>query len=110
LKSNNTHPVYWSNAGRADLVEIVEYIAQDSPQTALKVLEALEKETKKLSRFPNNGRIIPELKKHNVYKYREFIHAPWRIFYKIEETNVFILAVIDGRRNVEDLLLTRQLR
>lgn len=110
MKSNKTHPIYWSNAARADLVEIVEYIAKDSPQTALKDLDELEKETKKLSRFPNSGRIIPELKKHNVYKYRELIHAPWRIFYRMEETNVFILAVIDGRRNVEDLLLTRQLR
>jgi toxin ParE1/3/4 len=110
LKSGKSHPVYWSHAARADLAEIIEYIAQDSSQTTLKVLEALENETEKPGRFPKSGRIIPELKKHNIYKYRELIHAPWRIFYKLEETNVFVLAVIDGRRNVEDLLLARQLR
>lgn len=104
------YTVYWSHAAKDDLTEIIEYIAKDSPQTALKILKTLESQTKKLDRFPKNGRIIPELKKHNIYKYRELIHAPWRIFYKTEEEKVFFLAVIDGRRNVEDLLLRRQLR
>jgi toxin ParE1/3/4 len=104
------YPAYWSHAAKADLSEIIEYIDKDPPQTVLKVLKTLESQTKKLDQFPKSGRIIPELKKHNIYKYRELIHAPWRIFYKTEEEKVFILAVIDGRRNVEDLLLRRQLR
>jgi hypothetical protein len=29
---------------------------------------------------------------------------------KIEDKDIFILAVIDGRRNIEDVLLKRQLR
>jgi len=40
----------------------------------------------------------------------EYIADPWRTFYKTEEEKVFILTDIDGRRNVEDLLLRRQLR
>ncbi len=104
------YPVYWSQTAKTDLAEIVEYIAKDSPQTALKVLKTLESQIKKLYQFPKSGRIVPELKKHNIYKYRELIHGPWRIFYKTEENKVFILAVVDGRRNVEDLLLRRQLR
>jgi hypothetical protein len=39
--------------------------------------------------------------------YRELIELPWRIIYKIEEDKVFVLAVIDGRRNMEDILLDR---
>ena len=102
--------VYWSPAAKDDLGEIIEYISRDSPQTGLKVLELLEKRINNLSRFPKRGRIIPELKQNNINKYRELIHTPWRVFYKIEDKQVFILAVIDGRRNIEDLLLRRQLR
>jgi len=104
------YTVYWSQTAKDDLSEIIEYISKDSPQTALKILDSLEKQTNDLYQFPKRGRIIPELKKQNIYKYRELIRAPWRIFYKIEEKKVYVLAVIDGRRNIDDLLLRRQLR
>ena len=107
---DDKYTVYWSQAAKDDLIEIIEYISKDSAQTALEILESLEKQTNDLSQFPKRGRIIPELKKNNINKYRELIHAPWRIFYKIEEKKVYILAVIDGRRNIDDLLLRRQLR
>jgi len=107
---SDEYAVYWSQSAKDDLDEIIEYISKDSPQNALKILESLEKQTNDLVQFPKRGRIIPELKKHNIYKYREIIHAPWRIFFKIEEKKVYVFAVIDGRRNIDDLLLRRQLR
>jgi addiction module RelE/StbE family toxin len=108
--ADERHPVFWSQAAKNDLLQIIDYIAEDAPQTAVKILDTLESKTNRLSRFPKSGRIIPELKRHNVYKYRELIHAPWRVFYKIEEKRIFVLAVVDSRRNIEDLLLRRQLR
>ncbi len=107
---NEKYKVNWSQTAKDDLKEIIEYISKDSTDTALKILESLEKQTHDLCQFPKRGRRIPELHKNNISKYRELIHAPWRIFYKIEEKKVYILAVIDGRRNIEDLLLKRQLR
>ena len=107
---DDEYSVYWSQAAKNDLAEIIEYIQKDSPQTALKTLESLEKQTSELTRFPRRGRIIPELKNQNIKKYRELIYSPWRIFYKIEDKRVYILAVVDGRRNIDDLLLRRQLR
>ena len=41
---------------------------------------------------------------------RELIESPWRILYRIEADTVYVLAVIDARRNVEDLLLDRFVR
>lgn len=107
---NEKYTVYWSQTAKDDLKEIIEYISKDSTETALKILESLKKQKRDLCQFPKKGRIIPELKKNNISKYCELIHAPWRIFYKIGEKKVYILAVIDGRRNIEDLLLKRQLR
>lgn len=57
--------------------------------------------------MPLQGRIVPELRYYGVLTYRELIRPPWRIIYKTEENKVWVLAVIDGRRNVEDILLDR---
>jgi len=54
----------------------------------------LEKQTENLGRLPRKGRIIPELKKQNIYRYRELVQSPWRIFYKTKENKGYILAVI----------------
>jgi len=53
------------------------------------------------------GRIVPELQYYSILTYRELINPPWRIMYKIEGNKVWVLAVFDGRRNLEDLLLDR---
>jgi plasmid stabilization system protein ParE len=57
--------------------------------------------------MPLQGRIVPELRHYNILTYRELINSPWRIIYKIEEKKVWVLAVLDGRRNMEDVLLDR---
>jgi toxin ParE1/3/4 len=100
----------WAASAERDLNDIIEYIARDSIAVALEKLNSIRREVEVLSRFPRKGRIIPELKNHNVTKYREVIYSPWRIFYKIENKTVYIMAVIDGRRNIEDILLQKQLR
>jgi len=45
----------------------------------------------------------------NIKDYREVIETPWRIIYKIDEDAVHILAVIDSRRNVQEVLIERLL-
>ncbi len=100
----------WTENAKRDLNEIIEYIAIDSNEIALERLLEIKENTKQLISFPNHGRIIPELKKQNIIKFREVILSPWRIMYKISEHKIYIMAVIDGRRNIEDLLMKRQLR
>jgi hypothetical protein len=56
---------------------------------------------------PGRGRIVPELEKHGYTLYREIIVDYWRIMYKIENNIVYVMTVIDGRRNVEDIALNR---
>jgi hypothetical protein len=57
--------------------------------------------------FPERYRIVPELEKYGYLVYREIIVEYWRIIYKIENNYVYIMLVIDGRRNLEDLLLKK---
>jgi len=42
--------------------------------------------------------------------WRELIASPWRIIYRIEGRLVFVDLVLDGRRDVEDILMQRLLR
>ena len=88
-----------------DIQEIVDYIAEDNASIALEILDRLENKINSLKEYPERGRVVPELLNQNIIEYHEIIETPWRIIYKIVDSNVFILTVIDGRRNVQDILL-----
>jgi addiction module RelE/StbE family toxin len=102
-----TYQVFWTQTAQQDLKKIVEYISADSSIQAKKVYLLLRQKAYNLQEMPLQGRYVPELSYHNIMTYRELIVTPWRIIYKIEQSNVWVLAVIDGRRNVEDILLDR---
>ncbi|GBR75129.1 toxin ParE, partial [Candidatus Termititenax aidoneus] len=53
--------VKWTAPARADLFEIIEYIAQDERTAAVNVLHKLETAAHKLAVFPQRGRVVPEL-------------------------------------------------
>ena len=89
------------------MTAIADFIALDSVARALEILSKLRDTVAALSIMPQRGRIVPELQAQGILSYHEIIHAPWRIIYRIAEGNVYILAVIDARRNLEDILLER---
>ncbi len=105
MKSSYT--VIWSKAAERDLERIIEFIAIDSPANALKILTKINKKSASLFSFPERGRIVLELQEFNILQYREIIIDPWRVIYKVIEKKVFVVSVIDSRRNVEDILLDR---
>jgi plasmid stabilization system protein ParE len=101
------YQVAWAAVAQCDLKQIIEYIAIDSPGNASQILKRIKKKASDLYTMPDRGRIVPELKDQGIHTYRELIIAPWRIIYRISDTTVFVLSVIDSRRNVEDILLDR---
>ena len=107
---NKKYEILWTEVAEADLSEIIEYIAQDSKNRARKILAKTKDKTSQLNISPERGRIVQEFHKFNINPIRELIEPPWRIFYKFEESVVYIIGVIDSRRNVEDILLNRFLR
>lgn len=103
-------PVEWATVAARDLTEIVEYIAREDPGAALRILDALEAKASSLETFATRGRIVPELLGIQLREYRELLVTPYRIIYRIEKARVVVVAVFDGRRNLEDILLDRLLR
>ena len=101
------YQVVWSNIAENDLKNIIEYIADDSPPDALTIFKSIKQKASSLNTFPERGRIVPELRDQGILQYREIVMSPWRILYRISEMNVFVLSVLDSRRNIEDILLKR---
>jgi addiction module RelE/StbE family toxin len=93
-----------------DLDDIISYIATDTATIALKILDKLQKAITSLKHFPERGRRVPELLDKNIKEYRELIETPWRIIYKIENNDVSVITVIDGRRNVQDILIKKLIK
>ena len=102
--------VQWAEVAVRDLEELVSYIAADSELDANRVLIRLERRAAALESNPGRGRIVPELAHFGMRTWRELVVRPYRVLYRIEADTVTVLAVVDGRRDLEDLLLERLLR
>ena len=106
---NKKYKVIWSNIAERDLKSIIEYIADENLLNAEKIFQKIKEKASSLYLFSNRGRLVPELKDQGILQYRELIHSPWRTMYRISEDNVYVLSVLDARRNIEDILLKRLL-
>ena len=104
------HNVLWTLTAKQDLESIVDFVARDNPNAAGSILQILRKRAATLKNLPQRGRIVLELADLGLRLYRELLVTPWRIVYRITNTTVYVMMVIDGRRNAEDLLLERLVR
>ncbi|PIX24823.1 MAG: plasmid stabilization protein [Deltaproteobacteria bacterium CG_4_8_14_3_um_filter_45_9] len=103
--------VYLVADAERDLLEIYHYVAQnDSVEKADRLLDHLEKTILKLETMPSRGCIPPELERIGVFELREIFYQPYRIIYQVIKSDVYIHCVLDGRRDLQDLLQKRILR
>ncbi len=101
------YEVIWSKGSEKDLIDIIEYIAADSPSRAVELFKEIRHRASSLHTLPLRGRIVPELQDQGIILYRELPVPPWRIIYRISEKTVYVLSMIDSRQNVEDILLKK---
>ncbi len=102
--------VLWAEAAVGDLEDLVSFVAMDSEGDADRLLRRLEARAATLESSPGRGRVVPELARFGMRRWRELVVRPYRLVYRIEGDTVIVLAVFDGRRDPEDLLLERLLR
>jgi toxin ParE1/3/4 len=96
---------------KQDLKEIFIYVAvNDSFDSADKLLAALENACYKLEEFPERGYIPPEIKPTGIKRYLEIHYKPYRILYEISNNIIYIHSVLDGRRNIQEILSDSLLR
>jgi len=102
--------VLLTNDAARDLGEIYDYIAfHDSPPKADYVLEQIEEVFSNLSEFPERGVYPKELLAIGIREFREIFFKPYRIIYRVIDKMVYVLLIVDGRRDMQFLLQRRLL-
>jgi plasmid stabilization system protein ParE len=102
--------VRWTEQAATDLTELVQYIALDSPQNALRIYKRIRTRAETLKTFPERRHVVSELAELGVSIYKELAVPPWRIVYRIDDKTVYVQAVFDGRRDMKQILSDRLLR
>ena len=91
-----------------DLDEILDYVAAErGVDRALQLYEEIRKVIASLATMPHRCRHVPELHEIGLFEYREFIERPYRLVFRIVDREVVILAILDSRRDLEELLIQR---
>jgi plasmid stabilization system protein ParE len=89
--------VHWTDTAQSHLDGIYQYIAQNSPEYAKRMVDRLTRRSQQIGLFPELGRIVPE---YQLDRIREVIEGPYRILYYIKPDQIDVLAVIHAARNV----------
>ena len=90
--------------------EIVEYYFSLNPNYVENIVSEFETNVLSLQQYPKRRRIVPELDRQGISQYRELIQGYYRIVYEISEDKVIVHTIIDGRRNFEDIIISKLFR
>lgn len=102
--------VVWTAVAASDLERIATFLASESPLRARAIIDRIVERAESLASLPNRGRTPPELRSVGDRTWRELQEPPWRIIYRGLDEVVQVHAVLDGRRNLEDILMERVLK
>jgi len=91
--------VHWTDTAVKHLGAIHEYIARDSPQYALRIVDRLTRRSQQIGVFPMSGRVVPEFELEQI---REVLEGPYRIIYYIKPDQVDVLAVIHAAQEIPE--------
>jgi len=90
--------------------EILEYYRNRAGEgVANTIYDKIIKEIELLELEEIKTKQTQELKDIGIYDVYELSIKPWKVYYKISSDNkkVFILFVLDGRRNLEEILVSK---
>lgn len=92
--------ITWSRPAVANLEAIHDYISRDASGRADRFVEKLIAAPEPLADFPRMGRVVPE----GDGRQREITFDPYRIIYRIEDDEIYIVTVVHGARDLASLL------
>jgi plasmid stabilization system protein ParE len=85
--------IRFTPTARSQFLKAVEHIQRDKPRAASEFRKRAEKSLRRLIRFPNSGRSLPEFPE---LPYREVVIPPYRFFYRVEKKTIWIVTVWHG--------------
>ncbi len=88
----------------ADVAEIRDYIAHDSPEAATAFILRLEAQIDTLEKFPERCPRVPESRLLGT-AYRHLLMGSYRAIFKISGDRVIVLRVLHGARLLDTQML-----
>jgi len=93
--------VVWTHHAIAQLVDIYEFIARDSPSYAQRMVDRLTRRSEQVGRFPQSGRKVPEYETPEI---REVLEGSYRIIYRLQAARIDIIAVLHSSQQLPPTL------
>jgi addiction module RelE/StbE family toxin len=87
--------VIWSEQALVRLTEIQDFVGRANPTAAERLIHRIVERGDGLSKFPEMGRMVPELPGTGI---REIIEGRYRIVYRVQTKVVQVLTVFEGHR------------
>ncbi|MBR0755806.1 type II toxin-antitoxin system RelE/ParE family toxin [Bradyrhizobium jicamae] len=85
----------------ADIEQITTYVAEQSPQSALKLVRELRARCESLADAPRGYPLVPRYEDHGIRR-RPF--GNYLIFYRVGADTIEVIHVLHGARDYERLL------
>ena len=102
--------VLLTRGAEQDLESIHDHIAEfDCVANAHYVLDELMGVVEGLSMFPERGSYPKELAGLGIKEYRQTFFKLYRVIYRVTGSQVIIVLIVDGRRNMQSVLARRLL-
>ena len=89
--------VLFTRQARRSLGEIYERMYPYSPAAARRTRSNILRRARQIAEHPESGRVVPEFGTRAV---RELIEGPYRIWYRLWDDRIEVLAVFHGSRDV----------
>jgi len=102
--------IEWTTDGVDSLNEILGYyISKAGENVANNIYKKIMKEIGLLEIEELKTKQTQELKDIGIFDVYELVVNPWKVYYKIKNDNkkVYILFVLDARRNIEEILISK---
>jgi toxin ParE1/3/4 len=103
--------VQWTEAAVDDLLSIIDYLVdRDGTEAAERLYGQISRVVAGRETMPLRCGVVPELEAEGIGGYRELLVGPYRLMFAVRGAEVVLLTVLDGRRDLGELLIDRALR
>jgi len=96
--------IVWTEPALSDLDALADYIALENPVAAQKLVLRIFNHVEQLEDHPKSGSKPAELEGRN---YRQIVEPPCRVFYRFDDTCVYILHVMRSEQRLRASKLKR---
>jgi toxin ParE1/3/4 len=92
--------LWFTSRAERDLVDIYDYIAEENPQAAIRVLNQIEKRCQSLCAHPKIGQQCDEISPG----LRSVAEGRYLIFYRLAPGEIQVIRILHRARDVTELL------